>query len=473
MIRLFDAASGISRSTLENSMSAGVHAAFHPTSSLLASNNWEGRLRIWDAALGRPAVSTPAGDAVDLRFGHDGQTVVWRENKLICYRVAPALAYRVLKHVSAERVVYGHVSIRNDGRLLAAATDRGVALWDLASGKELAFLPIGTTYYAIFEEAGDLLTLAKRSLGVHRWRVHVDESRGEFRIGPPLRIPLPWGYGIAASRSGEALALAFQNVALVKTAQRTIIVGPLYDCRSVALSPDGQWLATGNHIRGAHVWKALDGTRAAALPIDNGTRVVFSPEGKRLLTTGAPCRLWTVGTWREERQIAGSGLCFSPDGRLLLVQNANGVLELVGAESGRVLARLESPGTGVGWAVFSPDGARLVVSTNGDPAIHVWDLRGIRTALRAVGSRLACTSLRRAGAAFERASASAPARARPGPARLARPRFHRAHPSADRAPYRGARCGKKRCRDLSPSRTRVLSTRAIGGGGGRRFQPGH
>ncbi len=35
----------------------GLQAAFHPAGTLLASNGWEGRLRIWDTVLGRPVLS--------------------------------------------------------------------------------------------------------------------------------------------------------------------------------------------------------------------------------------------------------------------------------------------------------------------------------------------------------------------------------------------------------------------------------
>ncbi len=98
--------------------------------------------------------------------------------------------------LSASRLVIWRSSIRCDGRVLAVGTDQGVVLWDLARGAELSFLPIGSTSYALFEASGDLLTLSVGSLGVQRWPVQLDPDRGEFRIGPPRRLPLPardWG----------------------------------------------------------------------------------------------------------------------------------------------------------------------------------------------------------------------------------------------------------------------------------------
>ena len=61
------------------------------------------------------------------------------------------------------------------------------------------------------------------------------------------------------------------------------------------------------------------------------------------MTGSPPCRLWEVGTWREARQIGGGDCCFSPDGRLVVVADASKVIRLVETETGRTLARLESP----------------------------------------------------------------------------------------------------------------------------------
>jgi eukaryotic-like serine/threonine-protein kinase len=159
-------------------------------------------------------------------------------------------------------------------------------------------------------------------------------------------------------------------------------VGPLDDCRYVAVSPDGKWLATGSHGKnGAQVWQISDGAAVKNLKVEGLVGVTFSSDKKWLMTTPSPCKLWAVGTWEEARRISGEGLCFSPDGRLLLVQEANSALLLIEAETGRKVARLESPDLCVlqkEGAAFSPDGSQLVVVTNDGPAIHVWDLRAIR-----------------------------------------------------------------------------------------------
>jgi eukaryotic-like serine/threonine-protein kinase len=378
-IYVWDAASGNRKCSFVDSTNRGLHAVFHPAGTLLASNGWESRLRLWDSALGRPLLSLTSNGAQAPDFSRDGRIVVSREDQLTMYQVDPALEYRTLTHAFPRNVSYESASVRCDGRLLAVGTKAGVALWDLACGAELPLLSIGGCWHIMFEASGDLITSS--AAGVHRWPVRLDPKRSEFRIGPPRLLPLPSGVGwIAEDRQGRIVALAATNKSYVATPGRTISVGPLHDCRYVAVSPDGEWLATGDHGKtGAQIWHIPDGALVKNLPVDGLVRVAFSPNGKWVMTSPSPCQLWAVGTWREERRLSGEGRCFSPDGSLVAAVDADKALLLIETNSGRIVARLESPDScNPVWATFSPDGSRLVVVTNDGPAVHVWDLRAIR-----------------------------------------------------------------------------------------------
>ncbi len=382
-IYLWDATTGNRRAVLEGSTNSGLVAAFHPSGALVAGNGFDGRLRLWDSALGRPVLSLTGGPQRP-SFSRDGQIVVEREDQLTTYQVDPALTYRTLAHFPFTGMGAQRSSVRHDGRVLAWCMPRGVALWDLARGTEIGFLSIEDVNQLIFEASGDLITTGLS--GVWRWRVRLDLDRGEFRVGPPTQLPLPAGLGgIAEDRKGQFVAVACFDHALVATPDRTIRMEPLVDCRYVAVSPDGAWLATG--FDGAQIWRIQDAKRVKDLPVEGLVESFFSPDGKWLMTNSSPCRLWAVGTWREAGQkIGGVGRCFSPDGRLLVVQDASMTLRLVETETGRTLARLDSPDScEVNWATFSPDGSRLVVNSPDGPAIHVWDLRAIRKHLARMG----------------------------------------------------------------------------------------
>jgi WD40 repeat protein len=389
-IYLYDAVTVTRKAILEGLTTAGARIAFHPAGTLLAGIGWESRIRLWDAVTGQPVLSLAGELPAALEFSRDGKIAISLEDKLTTYEVDPAIEYRTFAHASDVPLKLERPSVRCDGRVLAVGTSRGVVLWDLASGQELAFLPIGAATQLMFEPSGDLLT--RGVSGFWRWPVHLDGNRDEFRIGPPTRLPFSTANNqIAEDRSGRILALADHGLAHIVTPERTFQVGPLHDCRYVAVSSDGQWVATGNHAGTGvesefQVWRVRDQARIANLPLTGGGPVYFSPDGKWLMTANPPCRLWAVGRWAVERQIGGVGHCFSPDGRLMMVQNASSVLLLVEPESGRTVARLESPDScGIIRATFSSDGARVVVTTGVGPAVHVWDLRAIRRQLASIG----------------------------------------------------------------------------------------
>jgi hypothetical protein len=70
----------------------------------------------------------------------------------------------------------------------------------------------------------------------------------------------------------------------------------------------------------------------------------------------------------------------------MALEMAPGVIHLKEVSTARTVAKLEDPGGDrTGWLAFSPDGTKLIVAANYGKAIHVWDLRLIRTQLKAMG----------------------------------------------------------------------------------------
>jgi tetratricopeptide (TPR) repeat protein len=175
---------------------------------------------------------------------------------------------------------------------------------------------------------------------------------------------------------------------------------------SVAVSPDGRWLAVGgwkeNYVR---VWDLQRSPVETSLSLRPKVLVVnltfyvrFSPDGRMLVScTGTDAGrihydFWRVGTWetclRIDSERNGSASCppvFTGDGRLMALGIAPDQVLLADPGTGRELARLTTlQPVAPTPLVFSPDGTKLIARTN-EKTVLVWDLWQIRDQLAARG----------------------------------------------------------------------------------------
>ncbi|MGH7136045.1 MAG: WD40 repeat domain-containing protein, partial [Pirellulales bacterium] len=165
-------------------------------------------------------------------------------------------------------------------------------------------------------------------------------------------------------------------------------LSPHTDVRFISVSPDGHWVATGSHFgTKVKIWDADSGELSRELPVETGSRVAFSPDGRWLATTGGGCRVWAVETWREGTNLgAATAIAFSPEASLLAMATGHGAIRLVDPATSREYARLEDPNQdNAYWLGFNVDGAQLVAISSASESIHVWDLRTIREQLALMG----------------------------------------------------------------------------------------
>jgi hypothetical protein len=277
--------------------------------------------------------------------------------------------------------------------LAATATDGSVVLIDLATGSEVAASPATGEHPLLWETSGDLLTYGNS--GVLRWPLRVDPAEpARYRLGQPEQL-LPYtGHGQwGSSADGQTIAIPNYNggAVVVHRGQpdRYILLQPQQNVRFCAVSPDGHWVATGGDASSevvVKVWDAATGELAKGFRLPGFGDVTFSPDGRWLLTWAGGCRLWEVGSWKEGPKVGGASGCFSPDGRLLAVEDSAGAIRLVRPESGGEVARLEaSESTRLRLRCFTPDGTQLIAVGVETRALHVWDLRLIRKELVRLG----------------------------------------------------------------------------------------
>jgi WD40 repeat protein len=400
----FDPTSGELRLTspiLHGPGNGGAWVQFNPAGDRLVSRGWGGVVHLFDVHTGRLLFSTHSLRSASwqaLRFDPTGTRLAAarvgpREEQLGLWSIADGREYRALVHDGSGKGETHHFrpAVHPGSRLAARGFDNGVALIDLETGRELEFVKSRRGRQAVwFDSTGNLLT--NGFSGFFRWPVRPDSTRpGRLIVGPPERLPFhPGDKAIAASRGGQVIAQAMfagygmQHYAggwiLHPNAPQPRRVEAGTGMEWVSVSPDGRWVAFGHHDTRVSVYEAATGQRVWQSPADHHSYCCFSRDGRWLVTDNDGGTAYAVGSWEAGARL-GPGVPWdvSPDSRLVVLGQTEGVYRLVELATGRELARLDGPEQTPGAAVFTPDGTRLVVAAK--DGSRVWDLRRIRAEL--------------------------------------------------------------------------------------------
>jgi WD40 repeat protein/tRNA A-37 threonylcarbamoyl transferase component Bud32 len=393
MIRLWDVSRGKQIRTFAGHTTGGIHSSFDVAGGQLLSNDWGDVLRLWEPSTGRQLLALPAKGSNLLQVSPD--------NRLAALSVADATTLQLLRlHGTGEyrslscALAYGNVVVHPAGRLAAVGDEGPVILLDLATGRELGRL-LSADRPLRWDSAGRLLTCG--GSGLLSWPVQIDAEQPErYRLGPPERLLASGVKGVQWGASKDVRTIAIPNrdqgtILLQRgPSLKNTCLAPQQDVRNCAVSPNGEWVASGSHTTsdgiGAKIWETATGREVMELPVPKQCRPTFSPDGRWLLTNAGGCRLWRVSQhfpWAEGPTIGGPWGCFSPpDGRLLAVEDAPGTIRLVETDTGTEVVRLDAPEPSrMSPQCFSPDGTRLIAWGHDTGSLHIWDLQLLRQQL--------------------------------------------------------------------------------------------
>jgi WD40 repeat protein len=325
---------------------------------------------VWDVASGKELkrLRTP-GPVVSLAFSPTGKTLAVAEGspedselfkKHRVVKLWDVAAGKVVRKFIGQTHPAEDVAISPDGKILAAAAeDKTIRVWDLATGKTRCTIGV---FKGVRGDPMRLLFLAGRKTLA---------AAGDDRV----RL-----FDATSGREVERLA------------------GHQTGVRLLAFAPDGKALAAaGAWDPGVQLWEPATGTRVHWLA---GHRapvhfVVFSPDGKTLvtaageswdLTTRQPApevKWWDRATGKERAPLRGlpkeiGAVAFSPDGKTLAVAGGHrygkaGTLKLWSSTTGRVRIALRGHTKFVTAVAFSPDGTMLAAA-DADQQVKIWDL---------------------------------------------------------------------------------------------------
>jgi WD40 repeat protein/serine/threonine protein kinase len=385
--------------------------AFSPSGELLASGSEDNAVRVWELASGTPLkVLRGHGNAVrSCEFSPDGQHVAsgGEDHKIRVWDIAGYEETRLLRTT----LFSGHddavLSARfsHDGRqVITASRDRTARLWDAATGKQTnqfveghEFLVSGAAFFGNDKADAGQARLATGAVdnSVRIWDVAAGTQL--FALAPTGRVGT-----LAVSPDGKWVATGGPNKeARVWNAETGQLMSPLLghvaEVWALAFSPTGDRLATGDDRGHVRVWrKQGDGSSwvfAQELAGHNGTitAIRFTPDGQRLITASGDrtCGQWDLASGKELRNVVlkhpewVSSLDLSADGTQALTTCDDGVARLWRLADATVLASVMAPGTPFRASDISPDGSTALVTSSEDRQVFLWDLSAAAAGLRA------------------------------------------------------------------------------------------
>jgi WD40 repeat protein len=310
-------------------------ASVSPDGKLIAAGSWprdgEGLVRWWDWPGGkeRPPLRGPTNHLKCTAISPDGHLVAAAGREKIVWVWDAGTGKLLHKLEGHDESVHG-LSFSPDGRLLASVSisdETAIILWDPAAGKKVSrlALPQDTGAYSVaFSPDGRLLASGGWDGMVRLWDPAAGKELAALKgHGPTVRKdafapgqkPLYTVHAVVFTNDGKLLisggddgTVRFWDVAARKEVEK-LVYNP-DTVHSLAVSPDGRWLAVGGtngklpdavgEVQIYNLASRREATRFIAHNYPVRTVKFFGPDGAWLLTSG------TENTEEEDKPDEGT-----------------------------------------------------------------------------------------------------------------------------------------------------------------------
>lgn len=385
---------------------AQIHElVFSPDGNILASTGNDRTLRLWDTDTGQQLMVLSDGRNLSesLAFSPDGTTIAGGQTDTI--QIWDVTTGDPLATLTGHTDTVEALAFSPDGNTLASASeDLSIRLWGIDSEEHLSTLTGHKKPVKVLTFSPDGNTLASAGMGgtVRLWNPDTEKQvRALVQFGltdtnqelPAATRRAVWIDTLAFSPDGSILASGdhhgitrlwrIRDGSLLSTAKPDTEPMPR-SIRALAFSMDKPIFMTVDWKGTIYSWNVSTGAQLAALTLKGHeswrSALGFSPDGTTLMTVG-----WdTVQSWdiNGDREFTPMSLpqsdvvkayAFSPDGNILAgATDDMNTIKLWDLQTGSQHAALAGHTWFVETLVFSSD-SRLLASGDRTGAVYVWD----------------------------------------------------------------------------------------------------
>jgi eukaryotic-like serine/threonine-protein kinase len=382
-VRLWDTATGREEAVLRGHFRGPWTVAFSPDGKTLASSGLESEsLILWDVASGK-ARHTIAGPVVGLplAFSHDSSIV------------AGGLLSESGVHVKFWDVASGEERftlvdagcvigfLADEKTLVTASGQHGpqgeVQFWDLETGSRKRTIP---AHFVTVTLSRDRTRIAAPIYGrgiIALWDAATGAQLAELPVSSIVRALDFSPDGKFLAGGGEDRTVTVWDVETGRQIAQDVHLDPVW---GVAFSPNGKTLASSTVAGAIKLWDMTQVEEATTIPNMGGvTALGFESNGRTLLVgNSGPTKLIDVVAGKEVAVLPASGvMAISTNAELLAGPTADEQGAVWNVRAGRAIAEFPLRRTDVHPGVaLSPEGKRVAIyyKWKGDNTVKVWDV---------------------------------------------------------------------------------------------------
>jgi WD40 repeat protein/serine/threonine protein kinase len=389
--KFWDVATGCERARLfRGPIGQGTLALSADGKLLAVSAGWnhDATVTVWEVTTGRHLASLAGtGFVLSLAFSPDGKTLATGVRSSNTVQLWEVGKWQLRVTLRGPKGDVGALAFSPDGQTLVSgvgfAGNTGqegprTTLWDLTiEPPRIKFQLPGAGSVAF---SSDGMTLATSQAGrVHLYDVATRKERTSFGInlGAIATVVFSPDGNILASTASDRTVRIWK----VDTAQQIGCLAHQAPVTFVAFSADGKTLASGDANNLVRLWDLERLADQITLQHDPGgvATLVFSADGKKLISVGQEVKFWDLPTGHASRSpihlsplLNGVMAAISRDGRMLASRDGLDV-KLWDLPTGQIRAVIPGrPAWEVGSLAFSPDGKTLVMSHGSE--LIFWDV---------------------------------------------------------------------------------------------------